>query len=140
MIYRITTTNEDGTKHEWNVTDVHDWTQKLVAEHPEIANRIRVIDLLYHGTLAGLYPSLSLTDHWHENVLEAMRLDSKHFHLEKNCFICKNKVPAEGIVLRIDDDEFAEAFKLKAYKFLKKEAEELDMQGPDIEMEQEYCS
>jgi hypothetical protein len=41
-------------------------------------------------------------------------------------FICKNKVPAEGIVLRIDDDEFAEAFKLKSYKFLKKEAELMD--------------
>lgn len=126
MIYRITTSNEDGSKHEWNVSEVKEWTEKLIEKHPELSNKVRVIDLLYHGTLMDLYPKLSLTDHWHENVLEELRNDKKDFFMEKNCFICKNKVPAEGIVLRIDDDEFAEAFKLKSYKFLKKEAELMD--------------
>ena len=126
MIYRITTSNEDGSKHEWNVSEVKEWTEKLIENHPELSNKVRVIDLLYHGTLMDLYPKLSLTDHWHENVLEELRNDKKNFFMEKNCFICKNKVPAEGIVLRIDDDEFAEAFKLKSYKFLKKEAELMD--------------
>ena len=126
MIYRITTSNEDGSKHEWNVSEVKEWTEKLIENYPELSNKVRVIDLLYHGTLMDLYPKLSLTDHWHENVLEELRNDKKNFFMEKNCFICKNKVPAEGIVLRIDDDEFAEAFKLKSYKFLKKEAELMD--------------
>lgn len=126
MIYRITTSNEDGSKHEWNVSEVKEWTEKLIENHPELSDKVRVIDLLYHGTLMDLYPKLSLTDHWHENVLEELRNDKKNFFMEKNCFICKNKVPAEGIVLRIDDDEFAEAFKLKSYKFLKKEAELMD--------------
>lgn len=126
MIYRITMSNEDGSKHEWNVSEVKEWTEKLIENHPELSDKVRVIDLLYHGTLMDLYPKLSLTDHWHENVLEELRNDKKKFFMEKNCFICKNKVPAEGIVLRIDDDEFAEAFKLKSYKFLKKEAELMD--------------
>lgn len=126
MIYRITTSNEDGSKHEWNVSEVKEWTEKLIENHPELSNKVRVIDLLYHGTLMDLYPHLSLMDHWHENVLEELRNDKKNFFMEKNCFICKNKVPAEGIVLRIDDDEFAEAFKLKSYKFLKKEAVLMD--------------
>ena len=138
MIYRITTTNEDGTKMEWNVTDVHNWTQSLIKEHPEIADRIHVIDLLYHGTLLDLYPDISLTEHWHENVLETMRNDKKHFYMEKNDPICKNKVPFEGVVLRIDDDELAEAFKLKCQKFLSHEREEIDKGEIDMEMANNY--
>lgn len=140
MIYRITTTNEDGTKHEWNVTEVKEWTEKLVNEHPEIADRIHVIDLLYHGTLADLYPNLSLMNHWHENVLESLRGEKERFNMEKNDPICKNKVPFEGIVLRIDNDEFAEAFKLKCAKFLSKEREEIDKGEVDMEMIDNYGS
>lgn len=138
MIYRITTTNEDGTKHEWNVTEVKEWTEKLVKDHPEIADRIHVIDLLYHGTLADLYPNISYMDHWHENVLESLRNEKERFNMEKNDPICKNKVPFEGIVLRIDNDEFAEAFKLKCAKFLSKEREEIDKGEVDIEMLDNY--
>ena len=138
MIYRITTTNEDGTKHEWNVTEVKEWTENLVNEHPEIADRIHVIDLLYHGTLGDLYPNISYADHWHENVLEALRNEKERFNMEKNDPICKNKVPFEGIVLRIDNDEFAEAFKLKCAKFLSKEREEIDKGEVDMEMADNY--
>ena len=138
MIYRITTTNEDGTKHEWNVTEVKEWTEKLVKDHPEIADRIHVIDLLYHGTLADLYPNISYMDHWHENVLEALRNEKERFNMEKNDPICKNKVPFEGVVLRIDNDEFAEAFKLKCAKFLSKEREEIDKGEVDMEMLDNY--
>ena len=138
MIYRITTNNEDGTKHEWNVTEVKEWTEKLVNDHPEIADRIHVIDLLYHGTLAVLYPNISYMDHWHENVLEASRNEKERFNMEKNDPICKNKVPFEGVVLRIDNDEFAEAFKLKCAKFLSKEREEIDKGEVDMEMLDNY--
>ena len=138
MIYRITTTNEDGTKLEWNVTDVHNWTQGLIREHPEIADRIHVIDLLYHGTLGDLYPNISYMDHWHENVLEALRNEKERFNMEKNDPICHNKVPFEGIVLRIDNDELAEAFKLKCKKFLSKEREEIDKGEVDMEMVDAY--
>lgn len=138
MIYRITTTNEDGTKLEWNVTDVHNWTQGLIREHPEIADRIHVIDLLYHGTLGDLYPNISYMYHWHENVLEALRNEKERFNMEKNDPICHNKVPFEGIVLRIDNDELAEAFKLKCKKFLSKEREEIDKGEVDMEMVDAY--
>ena len=138
MIYRITTTNEDGTKHEWNITEVKEWTENLVKEHPEIADRIHVIDLLYHGTLGDLYPNISYMDHWHENVLEALRNEKERFNMEKNDPICHNKVPFEGIVLRIDNDELAEAFKLKCKKFLSKEREEIDKGEVDMEMVDAY--
>ena len=123
MPYRITTANEDGTKKEWNVQEVYDWTIKLIEEHPELSEKIHPITIFYHGTLMDLYPDLSLTEHWHENLLEAMRNDKEHFGMEKNEPMCLyHKVPREGICIRKDDDEFAECFKLKCYKFLNAEA------------------
>jgi hypothetical protein len=126
MIYRITTTNEDGSKKEWNVQDVYDWTKKLITEHTELEKRIQPITIFYHGTLQDLYPYLSLMEHWHENVLEAMRNDKEHFGMEKKEPLCRNSVWREGIVVRKDDDDLAEAFKLKCMHFLKAEAVLMD--------------
>lgn len=141
MPYRITTTNDNGTKHEWNVTEVKEWTEKLIKEHPEVADRIHVIDLLYHGTLANLYPHLSLTDHWHENVLEEMRKDVVHFGMEKREPLCTtHNVPREGICVRIDNDEINENFKLKCQHFFDMERKAIDAGEVDIEMADAYVS
>ena len=134
MPYRITTSLPDGGKYEWNVEEVKDWTEKLIKEHPEIADRIHVIDLLYHGTLADLYPTLSLTEHWNENVLEELRNDKKHFGMEKDEPLCENKVVREGLCIRIDDDETNENFKLKCQKFYDREKKLMDEGEVDIEM------
>lgn len=140
MPYRITTSLPDGGKYEWNVEEVKDWTEKLIKEHPEIADRIHVIDLLYHGTLADLYPTLSLTEHWNENVLEELRNDKKHFGMEKDEPLCEIKVPREGICIRIDDDETNENFKLKCQKFYDREKKLMDEGEVDIEMNDTYSS
>ena len=140
MPYRITTSLPDGGKYEWNVEEVKDWTEKLIKEHPEIADRIHVIDLLYHGTLADLYPTLSLTEHWNENVLEELRNDKKHFGMEKDEPLCENKVPREGLCIRIDDDETNENFKLKCQKFYDREKKLMDEGEVDIEMNDTYSS
>lgn len=139
MPYRITTTNKNGSKCEWEVLEVKEWTEKLIETHPEIADKIMVIDVLYYGTLADLYPNLSLTEHWHENVLEAMRNDTKHFGMERNEPLCKQRVPREGIVLRIIGDELNEAFKLKTESFRKRELKEIDAGEVDIEMVDTYA-
>lgn len=141
MPYRITTTNSDGTKYEWNVTEVKEWTEKLITEHPELADKIHVIDLLYHGTLADLYPHLSLMDHWHENVLEEMRNDVVHFGMEKKEPLCTgHNVPREGICVRIDGDEINENFKLKCQRFFDMERKSVDAGEVDIEMADAYAS
>lgn len=138
MPYRITTSLPDGGKYEWNVEEVKDWTEKLIKEHPEIADRIHVIDLLYHGTLTDLYPTLSLTEHWNENVLEELRNDKKHFGMEKDEPLCENKVVREGLCIRIDDDETNENFKLKCQKFYDREKKLMDEGEVDIEMNNTY--
>ena len=132
MIYRI---NSGG--YEWNINEVLEWTLKLIKENPELKEKIHPIDLLYNGTLKDLYPDLDINNHWHENVLERLKTESK-FGMEKEEPLCKNRVYREGIVLRIDNDPVKEAFKLKCRRFLAKEALEIDKGNVDIEMQQSY--
>lgn len=143
MPYRITTSDEEGVKKEWEVMDVYDWTVRLIESHPELKDKIHPITIFYHGTLGDLYPNLSQTEHWHTNVLEEMRYDTKHFGMEMNEPMCINKVPREGIVIRKDNDDTTEAFKLKCYKFLDAEAKQISdiEQGNgevDVEMTEAY--
>ena len=138
MIYRITTKDKDGVKKEWNVTDVEKWAKNLLKKHPELKKNVHPIKILYHGTLADLYPEISTTDHWHENILEAMKADKMHFGMEEDEPYCKNKVPREGIVIRIDNDKKPEAFKLKCLKFYQRERKMIDKGEVDIEMVQGY--
>lgn len=135
MIYRISQKNEDGTKIEYNVEDVLKFTKELIATYPEIQSKIHLIDILYHGKMQDIYPSLSTKEHWHENILEKLKNDKALFGMEEPEPLCKNNVPREGIVLRIDNDIVNEAFKLKSLKFLYKEGESISKGNIDIEME-----
>ena len=139
MLYRITFTDSEGNKTEWDVNEVYGWTVKLLADHPELSGRVRPINILYHGTLGNLYPDIDVTEHWHENVLARMKEDTEHFDMEEDEPMCKNKVPREGIVLRIDGDEKAEAFKLKTFSFLNKEKSLIDKGEVDVEMMDAYA-
>lgn len=127
MPYRISTMNEGGVRYEWNVQDVCDWTVRLIDRMKEAGDenwkRIHPIDILYHGTLANLYPEIDEDNHWHENVLEKMKNDKEHFGMEEYEPLCTDiKVPREGICLRIDDDPILENFKLKTTSFALGEA------------------
>lgn len=141
MIYRVSV-EEDGRKRELDVADVQSFSSELVGRMKKDGNegwkRIIPMPVLYHGTLAELYPDLDTTQHWHENVLEAMKRDIEHFGMEKYEPLCKNKVPREGICLRIDGDPIAECFKLKTLRFLGKEAELIDQGELDLEMAEAY--
>lgn len=134
MPYRITSEIEDGKKYEWNVSEVKEWTEKLIEQYPEIKERIMAIPILYHGTLQDLYPNIDIHNHWNEEVLEAIKNDKEHFGMELREPLCKNKVYREGVVLRIDNDPNAEAFKLKSDGFLSHESVEIDKGNVDIEM------
>ena len=133
MIYRINTENKDGVTHEWNISEVHQWTLDLIKKNPEIADRIHPIDILYHGKLSD-FVGLDISHHWQENFLNALSQD-KDLGMEQNEPLCKNKVPREGLVLRIDDDPLKEAFKLKCVKFLTRESKQIDSGQVDMEMQ-----
>ena len=54
--------------------------------------------------------------------------------MELNSPTCKNKVPHEGIVIKIENMK-SEAFKLKCFKFLDAEGKALDKGESNIEDE-----
>lgn len=139
MIYRISTTLEDGSKYEWNVSEVQEWTNHIVRlmkeRYDETYKQLHPIDILYHGMLIDLYPKLNVNLHWHENVLEEMEKDKEHFGMEENEPLCTaNEVPREGVVIRKDNDPVLEAFKLKCLSFLGAEAIRIDAGEIDMEM------
>ena len=133
MIYRITHEDTDGNIHEFNVDEVLAWTISFIGLHPELEEHIHPIDILYHGTVAN-FTELDPSHHWQENFYNALSTD-KGFGMEQNEPLCNNKVPREGIVIRIDDDPVNEAFKLKCVKFLTRESKEIDKGNVDAEMQ-----
>lgn len=134
MPYRITTVCDDGTTREWSVMDVVEWTRNLIIEHHELNGKIRPMEVLYHGKASGLYPDIQMDGHWHENVLEAMKNDREHFGMEGMESLCKNKVPREGICIRVENKPGMKAMKLKSYAFYDREKKQMDNGETNIEM------
>lgn len=132
MPYRITETDEYGNKKEWNLKDVDAWAENLVKEHPELEKKILRLTILYYGKMRDLYPDIDLSQHWAENVLERMKTE-KRFLMEELEPLCRHKVPREGVVLRIINDKFSEAWKLKCKAFWNREAKQHDRGEVDME-------
>ena len=108
-VYRVTMTNVDGVVHEYSAKEVTDWCEKV---------GLVPVTTLYYGYSGHLYP-ISTTEHWSENFINALANDKK-FYMEELSPSCNNKVPHEGVVIRIENSKSA-AYKLKCFKFLDKE-------------------
>lgn len=135
MPYRIVRIT-DGKFIEWEVQEVFQWTMKMIETYPDLQGVLYPIQIVYHGKLTDRYPEIAVDDYWHEKVLEAMKADKKCFGMETNEVLCKNKVPREGVCIRIDNDPRPENFKLKCAKFLSKESKDIDAGEVDIEMQE----
>jgi tRNA-binding EMAP/Myf-like protein len=109
LIYRITKTTFLGSVIECSWDEIKDFCKEHNLEHvPE----------LFHGTVKDW--KLKYADDG-ETFLDAL----KGVYLEKDCFYCIKKVPAEGICIR-NESEYRIAYKLKSRAFLLKETAELD--------------
>ena len=126
MPYRITHTSPTGQKTEWSVMQVKEWTENLLRQHPDLQGRLRPIEVLYHGTLGDLYPTLDRKRFWHESVLAALKADTEHFGMEQEEPLCRNAVPREGICIRIAGDHTPQCFKLKTTAFFHRETKLID--------------
>ncbi len=135
MPYRITITAPDGSKSEWNATQVRDWTLRLLEQHPELAPRLRPLHVLYHGTLRKLYPHLDTNRFWQDAVLHELKRDKEHFGMELDEPLCSHPVPREGICIRIHNDRTPQCFKLKTTAFFHRETKLIDQGQVDYEME-----
>ena len=121
-IYRLTYTNVDGKVFEFSPREVQIWSK----EHDLIP-----VTELYYGRARDLYPDLDPDVHFSENFIDHLSND-KNFYMELDSPDCTNKVPHEGIVIKIDNMKPA-AFKLKCFKFLNKEQQALDKGEANIE-------
>ena len=130
MVYRVTEND-----NELEISDVIAFGQFL---KDCLGDIILDFPLLYHGTLAELYPEISTTEHWHENVLEALKVE-KRFLMEQMEPMCINKVPREGFVIRKANDPIKESWKLKTNAFFMREAAQIDAGEVDIEMAESYA-
>ena len=140
MIYRITSTNEDRTKKEWEAEDVHYWVKALLKNHPELIGKVIPLPILYNGTLQDLYPDLDIRNDWQVNLLKRLSEDREHFGMEELEPLCKKKVPREGICIRKVNDPISECFKLKTLRFREREMKQIDAGEVDIEMADAYSA
>lgn len=120
FIYRITFTNADGIVRDLTSSEVNEWALKAGFDY---------VPAFYVGKANLLFPELNADEHWHENFIK--KLEEKYN--EKDCFMCKNVVPEEGIVLRRESSFQFEAYKLKSFRFLEHETALLDAGVEDME-------
>jgi hypothetical protein len=124
QVYRVTYTNPDGRVYEFSARQVQQWCTK---------EGLKPVEEYYYGYAKDLYPELSLTEHWNENFIQKLASD-KNFFMECESPTCNNKVPHEGVVIKIENS-LSEAYKLKCIKFLEGESKSLDKGEVDIETE-----
>lgn len=124
LIYRITTTNPKGDVFEWSAKQVQDWCRE---------NGLEAVKQYYYGYAKDLFdiPFVDSEDglkFWQDAFFKKLQ----ETYLEKDCEYCKNKVPNEGIVLRVEKNDI-DVYKLKSFRFLEKETKDLDSGTQDIE-------
>ena len=122
QIYRITITNADGVVSDLSSSQIREFCDRFEFEY---------VHVFYSGKAKDMYPELKTEDHWHEDFIKNLERD----YNDKDCFMCKNKVPEEGIVLRKETLFGFEAYKLKSWEFLELESKQLDSGESDIESE-----
>lgn len=117
--YRATYTSVDGDVYEMSPREMKTYCDRY---------GIKTVPEIYYGKAKDLY-DISTSDHWHEEFLQRLCDD----YLEKDCDLCENKVPDEGICLRVDKPLDIEIYKLKSFAFLQLETKALDEGFVDME-------
>jgi hypothetical protein len=118
-IYRITQTSPDGLVTEFSYPQIEEFCSKV---------GLTTSYIYYTGRAVDMY-DLDVNEHWNEEFVKCLERD----YNEKNCFMCKNSVPEEGIVVRKESLFNCEAYKLKSFAFLEKESKDLDKGEINIE-------
>lgn len=134
MIYRVSV-EENGKRRELNIPEVQEFIHMLREQLPkDDSDRLMDIPILFQGRLGDLYPEIGEADNWNADLLERLKNDSAKLGMEQDEPLCINKVPREGICIRIMNDPIKECFKLKSLRFLGKEAELIDKGEVDMEL------
>jgi len=122
-VYKISITNPDGKVVYLSDSQISEWCDSMGLNFTDT--------LIYTGTARELYPELATTDTelWRDQFLEQLERD----YTEKDCYMCSNTVPEEGIVLRVENLESYEAYKLKSKRFILMESDQQESGTGNIE-------
>lgn len=120
-IYRITSTNVDGKVIEFSAKQVQDFCKK---------NGLNAVPELYYGYAKEFSDERLNKENWEIKFLETI----KQKYNEKLCYMCKNQLPEEGVVIRVEGLDF-EAYKAKSELFYARETAQLDKGESNIEDE-----
>jgi hypothetical protein len=124
-IYRITSTNIDGKVIEFSAKQVQDFCKK---------NGLNAVPELYYGEAQ----KVTRYDYWADDSFEGEEFGDwflrviKAKYNEKDCYMCSNPLPEEGVVIRVEGIDF-EAFKCKSNRFYEYETVQLDKGEVNIE-------
>lgn len=120
-VYKISVVNTQG-----NVIFL---TDKQIEEYCEKVGLLYKDTFSYYGTAINYFDYSSAgsenIEEWRKQFLNHLEI----LHNEKNCYMCINKVPEEGIILRVEKLEQYEAYKLKSRRFLLHES---DLQEKEV--------
>lgn len=129
-VFRITHTDSFGVVREFSTQQVEDYCQKYMLDICPVFFKGKAVDF------CGLPPH-NIDETTEEDLLrdwrEAFLNKAIEKYNEKDCFMCKNTVPEEGVVIR-KEGEYFEAFKLKSLRFLAKETDDLDKGNAEEEV------
>lgn len=120
-LYRITYTNIDGKVFEYSAKQVQDFCKK---------NGLKAVPELFYGYASELSDERLKEENWRNKFLDNV----KTLYNEKDCYMCTNKVPEEGCVVRIEGLNF-EAYKQKSNAFYALETKLLDKGETNLEEE-----
>jgi len=119
-VYRITFTNADGIVIDLSTDEIREFAKIVGFEY---------VPHFFTGKAKDLFPEIMVDDNWLENFIIALE---KKYN-DKDCYMCKNSVPEEGIVVRKESMYQFESYKLKSFSFLQHESKMLDEGVEDLE-------
>lgn len=119
-IYRITFTNEDGMVYNLSSKDISAFCE---------AQGLLYVPLFYIGKVSDLMSEEDVDTDWRREFVQLLQ----DRYTDKDCYICENKVPEEGIVVRVEKFNRFEAYKLKSFRFLEFETDLLTKGESDME-------
>lgn len=132
-IYRITYTSPENNVIELSTTQCEQFCKHFGLEFvPIFENTVPFEQVIQKYCKSSICVSDLSDDDFYQLAIQT--LEAKF--TENNCYMCNNKVPEEGIIIRVENSFKFDVKKLKGFRFLEKESKQLDTQEVDLEEEQ----
>jgi hypothetical protein len=124
-VYKIGIVNVDGKTIYLTDLQIKEWCDKVGLLYSDTLKYYgRAIDR-YNYNIGGKWS----IEEWRDRFLSVLEAT----YNEHDCYICKNKVPEEGIVLRIEHLDSYEAYKLKSKAFILQESNDQEKEVTNLE-------